>query len=206
MIVTISREYGAAGLGIARALASRLNYGLLTDDLPRSVAARLGTSADVVAKRAGNEPTLVERIVAKLRDATPDTLGPDMTEGADFDEAVQREIERTVRVRADGGNVVLLGRNAAAVLGLRADLVRVFLRAERAWRAARIAAEFRTAEADALADIERVDAARKAFARERYGVRWGDARDYDLVLDVGRLGVERAVDVIAAAAGSGGAA
>ncbi len=200
VIVTISREYGAAGLGVARALAARLGYGLLTDDLPRSVAERLGTSAEVVSSRAGSEPTLLERIVAKLREATPDTVVGGAAPGdADFDDAVVREIERTVRARADVGDVVILGRNAGAILRDRAGVVRVFLRADRTWRVERICAQFGIPAADALADAERVDASRKVFARDRYGVRWGDAREYDLVLDVGRLGIERAVDVVAAA-------
>ena len=48
MIITVSREYGASGRAVTRGLAERLKYRLLDEDLPVVVAARLGTSPEMV--------------------------------------------------------------------------------------------------------------------------------------------------------------
>jgi len=197
VIVTISREYGAAGLAVADGVAEALGYELLTDDLPRSVAARLGTSSDDLARATG-AASFSERVLGGLEAGTPQVLsgaapGPDA-----FDETVRREIERTIRSRASGGDVVFLGRNAGSVLGRRPDILRVFLTGERAWRVARLVEAFGGTRAQADSDIERVDAVRRKFAKDRYKTAWGDARYYDLILDASRFGVEGTVALIVA--------
>ncbi|MDQ2908576.1 MAG: cytidylate kinase-like family protein [Candidatus Eremiobacteraeota bacterium] len=200
MIVTISREYGAAGLAVADASAHALGYELLTDDVPKVVAARLGTSPEEVASRANAEATFGERMLASLDLGTAATLA-DVPRGAgDFDESVRREIERAIRERAARGDVVILGRYAGSVLGVRPDLLRVFLVAAPQWRIARLVDAFGWTPEVALGAIERIDAARRKLARDRYDLRWGDPHAYDLVVDVSRLSVDGAAALIAAAA------
>lgn len=204
MIVTISREYGAAGLAVADGAAAALDYGLLTDDLPRTVAARLGTSADVVAARASQRQSLSERILGGLGAGTTESISPAATPlPGDFDESMRREIERTIRERAAGGDLVILGRNAGSVLAGRSDLVRVFLTGARPWRIARLVEAFGQTPAQAEDDLERVDAARRAFAKERYKTLWGDPRFYDLVVAVSRFGVTGASEIVVAAVRAG---
>ncbi|MGP6159915.1 MAG: AAA family ATPase [Vulcanimicrobiaceae bacterium] len=200
MIVTISREYGAAGLGVADGVAQALGYVLLTEQLPKAVAARLGTSAEEVSARAINEASFSERMLRGLGEGTAEVLSGAASRGADeFDESVRREIERAIRETAAGGNVVILGRNAGAVLGARPDLVRVFLTAERTWRIERIVEAFGIPRARAGAEIDRVDAKRRSFTRERYKIVWGDPHFYDLLLDTSRFGMEGAVEIVLAA-------
>ncbi|GAC1302632.1 MAG: hypothetical protein NVSMB19_12050 [Vulcanimicrobiaceae bacterium] len=201
MIVTISREYGAAGLAVADGVAEALGYALFTDELPRSVAARLGTSTDALARATG-AASFSERLLGGLEAGTPEIHSPSGPAPDAFDETVRREIERTIRERAVGGDVVFLGRNAGSILGKRPDILRVFLTGDRAWRVARLVEAFGGTAATADADVERVDAVRRKFAKERYKTVWGDARHYDLILDASRFGVERTVALIAAAARS----
>ncbi|MDQ2858684.1 MAG: cytidylate kinase-like family protein [Candidatus Eremiobacteraeota bacterium] len=200
MIVTISREYGAAGLAVADGVARALRYALLTDDLPRTVAARLGTSAHEVDARAGSQKSLTERMLVVLGAGTPEMLSPGGARPPhDFDETLREEIERTIRERAHGGDIVILGRNAGAVLGRRADVVRIFLRAERAWKVQRLVESFGIARDEASEEIDRVDCARRAFSRDRYKIAWGDGRFYDLLLDVSTFGIAGAVALIESA-------
>ena len=197
MIVTISREYGAAGLAVADGVATALAYELFTDELPERVAAKLGTSAGEVAERASSEPSFAERLLAGMGESTPQVVSAQIPSLAgDFDESVRREIEAAIRERAARGNVVILGRNAGAVLGSRHDLIRTFLTADLEWRVARIVASFGGERPQVLADIERIDAGRRKIAKERYKIAWGDARTYDLTIDVSRLGIAGAVTLV----------
>ncbi|MBC5801684.1 MAG: cytidylate kinase-like family protein [Candidatus Eremiobacteraeota bacterium] len=198
--MTISREYGAAGLAVADGSARALGYELLTDDLPKTVAARLGTSPEEVASRANAEASLGERILASLDAGTPEAVAAGFSSpDGDFDESVRREIERTIRERAAIGDVVILGRYANAVLGARGDVLRVFLVATRQWRCARLVETFAWSAQTALAAVDRIDAARKRLAKDRYDLRWGDPHAYDLVADVSRLTVDGAVALVATA-------
>jgi cytidylate kinase len=200
VVVTISREFGAGGLPVATAVAAALGYDLLSgDELASAVAGRLGTSAGTVAERTTKAP-LGERILERLGAGMLELASPATPRMPDdFDEDVRRELERTIRARAAAGNVVILGKNAGVVLGAAPDVLRVFLIAEREWRVARLAAFFKQSLENARADLERVDAGRKRFTRERYGVRWGDAHLYDLTIDVSRMSIEGAVELAVAA-------
>jgi cytidylate kinase len=199
VIVTISREYGAAGLAVADGVARALGYSLLTDDLPASVAQRLGTTQDVVASHAGAEPPLAERVLGGLEAATPEAVSPPSRVVDRFDEDVRREIERSVREHADRGEVVILGRMASVVLAGRPGMVRVFLTAPKAWRVERLCEAFGFTPERAKAEIARVDARRRNYARERFNVVWASPDGYDLVVDTSRFGIDGAVELIVAA-------
>lgn len=64
----------------------------------------------------------------------------------------------------------------------------------------RLCEAFGTTAAQAEVDIDRVDAARRTFAKERYKTAWGDARFYDLIIDVSRFGIAGSIDLVATAA------
>jgi len=200
VVVTISREYGAGGIAVADGVAIALGYELFDDEsLSRAVAARLGTSPAAISDRATKAP-LGERILEQLGTGMLDTPSPATPRlPGDFDEDVRREIERTIRDRAGAGRAVILGRNAGIVLGAQPGVLRVFLIAERGWRVERLSEYFGQSRERALADLARVDGARKKFAKDRYELSWGDPHLYDLVLDVSRLGISGAVALVVAA-------
>jgi cytidylate kinase len=205
VIVTISREYGAAGLAVADGVARALGYELMTDDLPAAVAARLGTSTEEIAARVDSETPISERMLIDLGAATPEDVSATLRSSSDFDEDVRREIDAAIRERAAEGDVVILGRLGNAVLAGFPNLLRVFLTAGRAWRIARLGETFGFTAAEAAREVERKDAARRKVSKERYNFAWGDPRSYDLVADTSRFGLDGTVDLIVAAARAAGA-
>ncbi len=198
MIVTISREYGSGGLAVAQGLAEALGYALLADDVPRAVAARMGTSADA-ALQSTTEPSLSERILGSLGAGTAELQTPDAPRPGDFDASLRSEIERTLRERAAEGDVVILGRNASHVLAGAPGLLRVFLTGSREWRTGRVMDAFGKTRETAIAEIDRVDSARRRAAKERFKVVWGDARFYDLTLDASFFEIDGTIALLVAA-------
>ena len=197
MIVTISRAYGAGALAVARALAEQLGYRLVDEQLPVVAASRLGTSADVVETVAERPRGFGERVLEQLGGGVPETAQPPANDPVP---AQTREaIEEAVREEAAEGDAVIVGRMGSAILAGRPDLLRVFVHAPLAWRVAHVVESLGVSEAAARAEIARIDEARRTYAREGYRVQWGDPRNYDLVVDTSRFGVEGSASVIAGA-------
>lgn len=195
MVITISREYGAAGRAVTRGLAERLGYRLLDEDLPVVIAARLGTSPETVEGLQYQQVGFGQRLLRSLSVAMPEAFQPP-TEVEDLAAVTQREIARLMNEAADGGDTIVVGRLGNVVLRNRPDLLRVFLTAALPWRIQHIAASLGLDEAAARAEIARVDGGRRNYAREQYDFEWGDPHYYDLVLDVSRFGVEAAIALI----------
>jgi cytidylate kinase len=197
MIVTISREYGALSLAVSRRVAERLGYRLVDEQLPVVAAWRLGTSADVVETVSERPRRYGERVLDQLGGGVPEAAQPPDTD--DFPVETRHAIEAAVREEAAAGDAVIVGRAAGAILAGRRDVVRVYLYAPLAWRAARVAQSLAIDEAAARAEIARIDEARRIYAREGYRITSGEAKNYDLVIDTSRFGVDGAADIVVAA-------
>jgi cytidylate kinase len=198
MVITISREYGAAGRAVTRGLAERLGYRLLDEDLPVVVAARLGTSPEHVEGIEYQRAGFGQRLLRSLSVAMPESFQP-APDHEDLDALTQREIARLMHEAADAGDVIVVGRLGNVILRERRQLLRVFLTAPLAWRTEHVAASLGIGEAAARAEIARVDGGRRNYAREHGDVAWGDPHLYDIVVDVARFGVEGTIALIDAA-------
>lgn len=204
MIVTVSREYGAASQGISAAVADRLGYRLVSRELPVVVAARLGMPADVVETVSERPRPFGERVLDQFSGGVPETSQPGSSVEHDLTAETQRAIEVAVREIAAAGNAVIVGRLAGAILGARPDLVRVFVHAPLAWRVAHVAGSFGCSEREARAEIARIDEARRTYAKEFYQIVWDDRRNYDLMLQSSRFGVDGSAEIIVAAVRAAG--
>ncbi len=175
-----------------------LGYRLLDAELPRLVAARLGTSAEIVESMENRPAGFGERVLARLVGALPEVDQP-APAASDLVWAYRREIEALITQAADGGDTIILGRFGNAILAARTDLLRVFVHAPLAWRIANVGASLGCDAASARAEINRVDEASRTYAREQYRMAWGERQNYDLMLDTSRVGVDGAAEVIATA-------
>ena len=198
MIVTISRAYGAAANVVAVELAARLAYRVVSEDLPEVIAGRLGSSAELVDGIEGTTPALAERLLRGFV-AVPEMGISLATPQDEYATAYRREIEDVVRDEATRGDAIIVGRAANAILGRRPDLLSVFLTAPLGWRTEYVAASLGVDLAHAAAEIARIDKARRAYTRDQYKTTWGDRRNYDLLLDTARFGVEGAAEMIVTA-------
>jgi len=199
VIVTVSREYGAGGLGVSAAVADRLGYRLVSRELPVVVAARLGMPADVVETVSDRPRPFSERVLEQLGGGVPETAQPGDSGEYDLVLETRRAIEVAVREIAAAGNAVINGRLAGAILGPRPDVLRVFAHAPLAWRIAHVAASLDCGDDEARAEIARIDEARRAYAKEAYQIVWDDRRNYDLMVQTSRFGVEGSAAAIVAA-------
>ncbi len=198
MIVTVSNQYGAGAIEIARRAAAQLGYRVIDQELPVVVAKRLHTSPDAVSASEDTSRNLGERLISGLELATPE-ISLASREQQSFDRDCLREVQVAVREFASQGNVFIIGRAAYAILGRRDDVVRVFMYAPREWRIERISDAMQVPQAQAAAEVERIDRARRAYVHDYYQLEWADSKHYDLCIDTARFGQQASASIIAGA-------
>lgn len=198
VIVTISRQYGAAGLDVAHRTGELLGYPVVGDDLPKIAALRLGMTSEEVVAVEHRTPSIAERILHNLGSSFTDTHAA--LAAPSFESEVRKEIETAVLEAAERPDVVIVGGIGNAILRGRPNVISAFLHAPTAFRIERIAASLGIDRQAARKEIERVDAARRRWARVHYEFVWGAAEYYSLTIDVQRFGVEGAARLLAHAA------
>jgi CMP/dCMP kinase len=197
VIVTFSNEYGCGAVAIARRVAGELGYEFVDRQLPMVVAKRLHLAPEVVEAEGNVFPTLGERLLTSLERATPELAVSSTAEP--FDEILLRAVQQAVHDYATQGNVVIVGRGAGAILGARADVVRVFLHAPRRWRIAHVMEVSQVDAKSAGNEIDRVDRARAAYIRDWYALTFGDPSNYDLCIDVSRFDLPQTTTIVVTA-------
>ena len=213
-VITISRQFGAAGVPVGRALADRFGAEFLDRAIVAQVALRAGIPEQELESYDERLPSLWQRVASALATSSPEPAAPaapypDQLAPMSVHERLV-EITRTViEEAAERGNAVILGRGAAFILGKRPDTLHVQLHASLEARVRYLLSRVEAIpvearpEEKALREMCRsIDAERAAYVRRLFNADWLDATWYDLAVDTGRLGVARSVDLIESVARS----
>lgn len=211
-VVTISRQFGAAGVPIARELAKRLDAEFLDRALVAQVAMRAGLDESELESYDERLPSLFQRVAAALNTGSPELAIPaapylEQTSQLATHDRLVAITRAVIEEAADRGNAVIVGRGAAFILAKTPGALHVQLHASLDARIRYLMARVEDIPPDARPDVsslrdlaKSVDSARAEYIRGLFNADWLDARNYDLSIDTGRLGVEATIDTIEAAA------
>lgn len=211
-VITISRQFGAAGLAVGRGLAERLGAELLDSGLIAQVAVRSGIPQHEIESYDERLPTFWQRVTSALASSSPEPVMVDMSylervPSGSMPEQLAAVTRAVVEDAAKRGNAVVIGRGGAWILAKRPDVLHVHLHASIDARVRYLLTRVEELPPDArpeersLRELCRsIDAARGEYLKRLYNVDWLDTRNYDVALDTGRLGVDRTIDLIERAA------
>jgi cytidylate kinase len=176
-VITISRQLGSRGLGIARALGSSLAYRVTSRDL-----------INQAAMRSGN-PEVALAVIDEL-----DLLGicPSPQACQAYRQAVKQVMEELLQV----GQVIIVGRAGQVILRNQPQVLHVRIIAPQAERTQRVAAEQNISIESALAQIQASDRHRRNYLKRHYQVNWADPDLYDLTLNTANLSIQAASAII----------
>ena len=189
-IITLSREYGAGGHSIGTEVAKRLGIEFYDKDIIAGVARESGIDESLIASK-GEEISTAESIIRAITPISYDQKD------------LIFETEKNVIIDiAKKGPCVILGRCADILLkeaGL--DTLNVFLYADTAFRMKRVG-ELIGSDNEALIQktIKKRDHDRHSYYTYFTYQKWGDYKNYNLMLDTGALGYEKCIDIICEAA------
>ena len=207
-VITISRQFGAAGVPVGKKLAERFDAELLDRAIVAQVAVRSGIPEDELESYDERMPTFWQRVTAALASGSPEPqMAPlpyeEQLPASSIQERLIAITRLVIEEAAQRGNAVIIGRGGAWILGKRPDVLNVQLHASLDARVHYLLSRVEEVPPDARPEekslrelCKSVDAARADYIRRLYGVDWLDARRYDLAVDTGRLGVDKSVDVI----------
>lgn len=182
-IVTISHEMGAGGPEIGLALAERLRYRYVDQDMISQAALKYGVDEAKLTPLDETRPSLFEWFEAETRQYI--TI-----------------LQSALLDVAEGDNVVIMGRGGQVLLRGIAHVLRLRVMAPFEMRVKRIMKEMagkmgETVDARTTAKMVRQNDHQK-FGRMRYlyDVDWVDPALYDLVINTEKLSTEAGVDLI----------
>lgn len=187
-VITVSRLFGSGGHSIAKALAARLALPFYDKEIVLAAAEKSGYSEEYVAQQ-GEHMGTGERLLNRFLLAN--------APGYQNPQAALFAIQRRLILDYAAQPCVIVGRAADAILreaGIPA--LNVFIHADDAFRAARVLARYGETDTAIAQRLREKDRARADFYEHFTGLRWGDARNFDVCLNSGVLGIDACVDIL----------
>lgn len=188
-IITIGREFGSGGRTVGKEVAKRLGIACYDQEIIDRLAEESGLSKDYISSESEYASHSSWTAVAF---SSARSFG--VPSNQDYLWAIQRRIILDIGQKE---SCVIVGRCADAILADTADLLKVFIHADMETRAKRIVEKYGETEEPTTKRLRDKDKRRALYYQFYTDLEWGNVNHYDVVLDSGRLGIEKCVDVIA---------
>lgn len=186
-IITISRQYASGGRTIGKMVAETLNIPLYDSKIIQDTMKKTGFSEEIVE---ATEQRVTNSFLFNL------AMGVD--DAHNHMKQIEKVEHEMIQDYVKKGPCVIVGRSANFLLEEK-DSLHVFIYSDKKDRILYATNQYEVDEKQAKQMIERTDHERKIHALSFYGKEWGSKDNYDLLLNSGRLGIERCVELIVAA-------
>ncbi len=184
-IVTISREFGSGGRTVGKLLAQELGIPCYDSELIQKIAEKSGFTENYVRKADESASSGFLASAFSTR-----AFGPT---NEDYLWEVQRKV---ILELAEKESCVIVGRCADYILRETADCLTVFIHADMEYRMNRIVEVYGEREESPEQRVKEKDKRRAAYHRFYTNMKWGYAKNYQVCLDSGVLGIENCVDIL----------
>ena len=211
-VVCISRTTAAGGENIGRAVAQRLGFRYVDEQIIERAAQQAQVDPAVVAAAEHRQP-LLRRLLDKLGSGAELTGIVSLEAGIPFDASMplpaaykpdandlREMIRAAIHEVAGAGQAVIVAHAASLALAGTEGVLRVLVTASTHTRIRRVAEFERIIEEEAERRIAASDRERREYFQRFYKVREELPTDYDLVINTDVLTTAQAVDVVLAAA------
>ena len=190
-VITIAREFGAGGGEIGRRVAKELGIQFY--------------DKDIILRTALANPKLDPEDVRRWDERVPSSFGFAQSlfdfYNKPLDERLWQAQRDAIREMANHESCVIVGRNSEYILHEFDHCLHVFAHAGFPWRVKRLSGMMPGVSLDQVAsDVKQADRARKKNCEYYTRTVYGDSRNYDLTLNTEKLGIDKAVQLVLAAA------
>ena len=191
-IVTIGRQFGSGGRYIGKKLSEALGCDYYDKEILTLAAKESGLSPEFLDRCDENHTGSL--LFSLVMGDTGAYVGGNWN--ASVEQIAAKAQHEAILKAADKGNCVIIGRCADYILREREELVRVFINADPKDRVKWIC-ERENLQKNAAADkIRKIDKSRTSYYNYNTDQHWGFASNYDLCINVSKIGADGAVKLI----------
>lgn len=183
-VITISRQYASGGRTIGKMVAQKLGISLYDSEIIKDTMKKTGLS---------------EKMVEAAEQRVTNSFLFNLAMGIDDAHNQMKQIEKAeheiIQEYVKKGPCVIVGRSANFLLN-EEDSLNVYIYSDVKNRISYAIQHYEVDEKDAKIMIEKTDHERKMHALSFYNKEWGNKNNYDLLLNSGKLGIEKCVELI----------
>ena len=179
VIITIAREHGTAGKQIGQLVAEKMNIPCYYKEMTAIAAKESGLASEFISNINSDENAVMRELYLSTNVVQQAVIAQD----------------KVIKMIAEAGSCVIVGRSADYVLRHRKKLVRIFIYAPKDYRTKKVMEMYGDTWDEGRKNIERSDTARAAYYRNISGKKWGDPHQYELCID-SSVGTQKCAEII----------
>lgn len=187
-IITIGREFGSGGFYVGELVAKQLGIPFYDKELIDRIAEETGMVRHYVERLAEYAPT--KSIFAYSFVGRSNT-------GESIEDYIMNIQRKVILDLAEEGPCVIVGRSADYILRNHVSLLNVFIQGDMEDKVRRVCELKNLDENEAIRLIKDTDKRRSINYKYFTGQTWGDRRNYTVVLNSTRIGMEKTAEIIA---------
>jgi len=191
--IAIEREYGSGGSEIAERVAKECGISCYGSEILEIAANNQGISVEEARdyeEKATNSFLYSAYMMSQVQSGNVHTLPNESR--------LHIEEQLVIQSLAHKGAAVFVGHCASEALKDVDGVLRVFIRADENFEKQRAVAEYGIAEKDAEAVCRKNNKRRANYYAFNTSSKWDDIKNYDLILDSSRIGIDGCVKAIVA--------
>ncbi|MBW2227512.1 MAG: cytidylate kinase-like family protein [Deltaproteobacteria bacterium] len=194
-VITISKEFGTEGEKVASRVAEKLGYEYIGKNLVADIAKELHISESEATTFHKTSQSRILRFVDRYTCSIVQKV-VDREHGCLDDKNYYEVTKKLVENVYEAGDVIILGWGSQCLLKGKPETLHVRLIKDNDLKTKELIQAENLSPKAAKDFIDREEGDLKAYVRQYFNEDWNDAHLYDLIIDMGKISVEKAVDMI----------
>ena len=194
-VITISKEFGTESERVASLLAEKLGYEYIGKNLVAKIAKELHISESEAETFHKTSQSRILRFVDRYTCSIVQKV-VDREHGCLDDKNYYEVTKKLVENVYEAGDAIILGWGGQCLLKGKPDTLHVRLIKDNDLKINEIMQSQNLSQKAAKDFIDREEGDLKAYIKHYFKEDWNAAHLYDLVIDMGKTSVEKAVDMI----------
>lgn len=195
LVITISRQFGSGGRIIGQKISKKLNIIYADREIINKAATHFSVSAGDLASRDEKLPSIWDYFLENIKIAPGAYIPSQIVLPPTTRELFETE-QKIIEHIAVQGSAVIIGRCGFHIFREYSNHVKIFLHSGRDNRIQRVSKLYKIQEEITSKMLDEKDRERAVYCKTFTGKEWISAKNYDLSIDTGKIGIDKAVKLI----------